>query len=89
MLGMEQERWRAWLGTGDETRLAQVDVAEFPSCAAARAWVEERLVTGTALYGSVDRMPGCAAGLDADVVDGRVRWRRVGCASGEPPRARA
>lgn len=78
MLVMEHERWRAWLGTGDDTRLAQVDVAEFPSCAAARAWVEQRLIMGAAIYGSVDRMPACATGLDADLVDGRVRWRRIG-----------
>lgn len=93
-----QVRWRAWLGMGDESHLSQIDVAEFASCAAARAWVERRLSAvwarpGLAVFGSVDRgvyldeTPGAAAhwtldphwaGMDADVVDGHVRWHRPG-----------
>ncbi len=91
-------RWRAWLGMGDESHLSQIDVAEFASCAAARAWVERRLTAvwarpGLSVFGSVDRgtygveTPGAVpawtqdphwAGLDADIVDGRVLWRRPG-----------
>jgi hypothetical protein len=83
---------------GDESHLSQIDVAEFASCAAARAWVERRLAAvwarpGLAVYGSVDRgryqpvAPGaaprwtldpCFAGMDADLVDGRVCWRQAG-----------
>jgi hypothetical protein len=93
-----QVRWRAWLGMGDESHLSQIDVAEFASYAAARAWVERRLSAvwarpGLAVFGSVDRgvylaeTPGAAAhwaldphwaGMDADLVDGRVCWHRPG-----------
>jgi hypothetical protein len=53
-------RWRAWLGMGDESHLSQIDVAEFGTCAAARAWVERRLGAvwarpGLTVFGSVDR----------------------------------
>lgn len=102
----KQVRWRAWLGMGDESHLSQIDVAEFASCAAARAWVERRLSSvwarpGLAVFGSVDRgtyqdeTPGSVArwtldtgwaGLDADVVDGRVRWRRPGHRTPAPGR---
>jgi hypothetical protein len=99
MFGMgSQVRWRAWLGMGDESHLSQIDVAEFASCAAARAWVERRLSAvwarpGLTVFGSVDRgvyvdeTPGSRArwtldphwaGLDADIVDGRVQWRSPG-----------
>jgi alanine racemase len=45
---------------GDESHLSQIDVAEFTSSAAARAWVERRLAVawarpGLAVFGSVDR----------------------------------
>jgi hypothetical protein len=55
-----QVRWRAWLGMGDESHLSEVDVAEFGTCAAARAWVERRLSAvwarpGLAVFGAVDR----------------------------------
>jgi hypothetical protein len=45
---------------GDESHLSQIDVAEFTSSAAARAWVERRLAAvwarpGLAVFGSVDR----------------------------------
>jgi hypothetical protein len=83
---------------GDESHLSQIDVAEFASCAAARAWVERRLTSvwarpGLSVFGSVDRgtyldeTPGAVpswtqdphwAGLDADIVDGRVHWRSPG-----------
>jgi len=61
MFGMGEEfRWRAWLGMGDGDRLSQIDVAEFASANAARAWVERRLRVvwtrpGLALFGSVDQ----------------------------------
>ncbi|HEX2132353.1 MAG TPA: hypothetical protein VHH15_12405 [Actinophytocola sp.] len=86
-----ERTWRAWLGTGDASSLTQLDVAEFASASAARSWVEQRLLaTGTRLgapvYGSVDSgryvgarwEPAAVPGLDADLVDGRIRWRRPG-----------
>jgi hypothetical protein len=89
-------RWRAWLGVGDESRISQIDVAEFATCSAACSWVERRLYAewtrpGLMVFGSVDRgvyradAPGaaprwildpCSAGLDADLVNGRVCWRK-------------
>jgi hypothetical protein len=90
----EEVRWRAWLGVGDDSHLSQIDVAEFGTSAAARAWVERRLAAiqtrpGLAVFGSVDRgvhreVGGWTAdpywvGMDAHLVDGRVCWRRPGC----------
>jgi hypothetical protein len=91
-------RWRAWLGVGDESRISEIDVAEFATLTAACAWVERRLYAewarpGLTVFGSVDKGvyrpagPGakpcwvldqCAAGLDADLVDGQVSWRKTG-----------
>jgi len=83
--------WRAWLGTGDGSSMTQLDVAEFASASSAKAWVERRLVSttsgpGTSVFGSVDlgRYVGASweldptPGLDAELVDGRVAWRRPG-----------
>jgi hypothetical protein len=91
-----EERWRAWLGVGDESRFSEIDVAEFATCAAACNWVERRLYAewarpGLTVFGSVDRgsyrtpAPGAAprwtldpysVGMDADLIDGRVSWRK-------------
>jgi hypothetical protein len=73
-------RWRAWLGMGDGERLSQIDVAEFGSVSAARAWVERRLRAvltrpGLAVYGSVDR------GVYRPVAPGAApKWQLVHCA---------
>jgi len=53
-------RWRAWLGVGDDSRISQIDVAEFATCSAACNWVERRLYAewtrpGLTVFGSVDR----------------------------------
>jgi hypothetical protein len=83
-----QVTWRAWLGTGDNDTMEQLDVAEFDNALAAREWVEDRLTVGwpRPVFGSIDRgeycgcrwLPDLVYGLDADVVDGRVSWRRPG-----------
>ncbi|WP_154814766.1 hypothetical protein [Actinophytocola xinjiangensis] len=83
--------WRAWLGTGDGSSMTQLDVAEFASASSAKAWVEGRLASttacpGSSVFGSIDlgRYRGStweldpAPGLDAELVDGRVAWRRPG-----------
>jgi hypothetical protein len=89
-------RWRAWLGVGDESRISEIDVAEFATLTAACAWVERRLYAEwtrpeLTVFGSVDKgtyrafAPGarpawtldpCSVGMDADLVNGRVYWRR-------------
>jgi hypothetical protein len=83
-----QVTWRAWLGTGDDDAMEQLDVAEFGDALTAREWVEDRLTRGSPrpVFGSIDRgvyhgrrwQPDVMYGLDADVVDGRVSWRRPG-----------
>lgn len=83
-----QMTWRAWLGTGDDDELEQIDVAEFDDALSAREWVEDRLALGWPhlIFGSIDRgeyrgrrwLPDLVYGLDADVVDGRVSWRSPG-----------
>lgn len=83
--------WRAWLGMGDGSSMTQLDVAEFPSASAARAWVEHRLASarsrpGTSVFGSIDRGRYVGArweldpepGLDADLVDGEICWHKPG-----------
>jgi hypothetical protein len=62
---------------GDDAHLSEIDVAQFTSCAAARAWVERRLTAvwarpGLAVFGSVDRgvyreeTPGARSRWDLD-----------------------
>ncbi|GAB3438479.1 hypothetical protein GCM10027436_19690 [Actinophytocola sediminis] len=71
--------------------MSQLDVAEFCSAASAKAWVEHKLAAmtahpGASVFGSVDRgqyVGTCwefdlVPGLDAELVDGRVSWRRPG-----------
>lgn len=58
--GWPDVTWRAWLGMGDADRMDQIDVAEFATAEAARAWVENRLTTawsrpGMKVFGSIDR----------------------------------
>ena len=86
-----ERTWRAWLGTGDSASLTQLDLAEFASASAARSWVEQRIRAvgshpGMSVFGSIDLgeyvgtrwEPAAGPGMDADLVDGRVRWRRPG-----------
>jgi len=83
-----QVTWRAWLGTGDSDAMEQLDVAEFDNALSACEWVEDRLVADwpRQVFGSIDRgeysgcrwHPDLLYGLDADVVDGHVSWRRPG-----------